>query len=117
MFLGADMSEVEKVARAMARVDDVDPDRPLKGFRRIVGKSMIVNKYDPHLAALELLHPACQGVHCGVSGSRQGLTDALIGSHPLGAAGALRRRVFTLFFVLQTPYLFRRQAREDLNPY
>lgn len=45
------MNDVEKVARAMAQIDDVDPDHPLKGTRRIVGKSMIVNKYDPQLPA------------------------------------------------------------------
>jgi hypothetical protein len=45
------MNDVETVARAMARIDDVDPDHPLKGTRRIVGKSMIVNKYDPQLPA------------------------------------------------------------------
>jgi hypothetical protein len=42
------MNDVEKMARAMAQIDDVDPDHPLKGTRRIVG---IVNKYDPQLPA------------------------------------------------------------------
>jgi hypothetical protein len=51
LYLGADMNDVEKMARAMARADDVDPDQPLKGMRRIVGRSMIVEKYDRHLPA------------------------------------------------------------------
>jgi hypothetical protein len=47
------MDDVEKVARAMARADDVDPDRPLGrfGWKRIVGKMLVVRRYDPHLPA------------------------------------------------------------------
>ena len=41
------MDKVEKVARAMAQADSVDPDKPLEGYRRIVGKSIPVFRYDP----------------------------------------------------------------------
>jgi hypothetical protein len=54
VFLGADMSDVEKVARAMARADDVDPDQPLTGhlgYKRIVGKTLTVFRYDRNLPA------------------------------------------------------------------
>jgi hypothetical protein len=54
LFLGADMSDVEKVARAMARADDVDPDQPLTGhlgYKRIVGKTLTVFRYDRNLPA------------------------------------------------------------------
>jgi hypothetical protein len=47
------MNDVEKVARAMARADDVDPDQPLGqwSMKRIVGKGMVINKYDRNLPA------------------------------------------------------------------
>jgi hypothetical protein len=45
------MTKTEKVARAMARADDVDPDQPITGFRRIVGKTIPVFRYDPKLPA------------------------------------------------------------------
>jgi hypothetical protein len=51
LFLRWNMDNVEKVARAMARADDVDPDQPLSGFRRIVGKTLIVFRYEPDLPA------------------------------------------------------------------
>jgi hypothetical protein len=51
------MNDVEKVARAMARADDVDQDQPLRGFRRIVGKTISVFKYDPRLPALNYYLP------------------------------------------------------------
>lgn len=43
------MDRLEKVARAMAQSDDVDPDQPLTGFRRIAGKTISVFRYDPEL--------------------------------------------------------------------
>jgi hypothetical protein len=47
------MDKLEKVARAMARADDVDPDQPITGFRtrRIVGKTIPVYRHDPKLPA------------------------------------------------------------------
>jgi hypothetical protein len=47
------MDKLEKLARAMARADDVDPDQPMTGFRirRIVGKTIPVYRYDPKLPA------------------------------------------------------------------
>jgi hypothetical protein len=40
------MDKVEKVARVMAQADDVDPDKPIDGARRIVGKTIPVYRYD-----------------------------------------------------------------------
>lgn len=45
------MNKLEKLARAMAQADDVDPDQPITDFRRIVGKTIPVFRYDPKLPA------------------------------------------------------------------
>ncbi len=45
------MASLETLARAMAQADDVDPDQPLKGFRRIIGKTLQVFRYDPRRPA------------------------------------------------------------------
>jgi hypothetical protein len=44
-----DVDKIEKMARAMARADERDPDQPLTGFRRIVGQTVPVFRYDPKL--------------------------------------------------------------------
>jgi hypothetical protein len=46
-----DVDKIEKIARAMARADERDPDQPLTGFRRIVGQTVPVFRYDPELPA------------------------------------------------------------------
>jgi hypothetical protein len=43
------MEKIEKVARAMARADGNNPDQPLAGYRRIVGKTVPVFRYDSKL--------------------------------------------------------------------
>jgi hypothetical protein len=45
------MDKVEKVARAMAQADSVDRDKRLDGYRRFVGKTIPVFRYDPKLPA------------------------------------------------------------------
>jgi hypothetical protein len=45
------MSKIEKVARTMAQADNADPDQPITGFRRIVGQTIPVFRYDPKLPA------------------------------------------------------------------
>ena len=45
------MDRLEKVARAMAQSDGVDPDQPLEGYHRIVGQTIPVFRYEPKLPA------------------------------------------------------------------
>jgi hypothetical protein len=45
------MDKFEKIARAMALADGNDPDQPLAGYRRIIGKTVPVFRYDPKLSA------------------------------------------------------------------
>lgn len=45
------MDRVEKAARAMARADDRNPDQPFGRwkFKRIVGQTIPIYRYDPRL--------------------------------------------------------------------
>ena len=46
------MDKIEKVARALAAADGRDPDKPFGNwqFRRIVGKTIPIFRYDPKAA-------------------------------------------------------------------
>jgi hypothetical protein len=60
----------------MARVDGIDPDQPLAGYRRIVGETIPVFRYDLALSAWALLRTARAHVHCGVKGAQRVIRGA-----------------------------------------
>ena len=57
------MEKVEKVTRALAQADGNIPDAPLTGYKRIVGQTIPIFKYDTALPLLAL------GRRGGISGA------------------------------------------------